>query len=528
MYSILNDYDQYGNVKKHTVASLVGLSDEVASNNGYVYYCGSNNRMNDNKLMLHLWKKPITQNTANRIYVCVVSGISNSDANGDYWVIQPPQNINSCFDTVNYQVLTNGFYFMAYGDYYGSDGQPSWFIVSDLTKQYYQQYYDQQYDYWDYIYNEPIRSGYYDGNNTKKPQDAYWYNCTVKQYYIQDQTIKYKSCFSNVHCDNGDSYYLITSDGKLYVGGQGQYYILGRNSHSDVTYFTQIAAGYNWKKVVGRYSASGSQPTCYFLTQEGDLFFSGRQTYAYYGNGSQQALQNVITQFNQSGVKVEDIQCMYGGSLILDKDGYIWSKGYNREGQLGNGQFRDWDGKQNYYQKISLIDKQPQNNWVKIAAGYNFCCAINSNGQLYVWGGNQYGQLGDGTTVNKNKPQLLSNGKILFDDVSAGSHHIICKDIQGNIYAIGRNNYGQLGDGTTVDKNQLTKIFSKINARKVVAGQYSSAIIDNNGGCYCVGYCKNTIVNGYTGNILQWTKLGYKNNIAHISMSKNNFCLIGE
>jgi hypothetical protein len=60
MYSILNDYDQYGNVKKHTVASLVGLLSEVASNNGYVYYCGSNNRMNDNKLMFHLWKKPIT------------------------------------------------------------------------------------------------------------------------------------------------------------------------------------------------------------------------------------------------------------------------------------------------------------------------------------------------------------------------------------------------------------------------------------------------------------------------------------
>ena len=219
---------------------------------------------------------------------------------------------------------------------------------------------------------------------------------------------------------------------------------------------------------------------------------------------------------------------MYGGSLILDKDGYIWSKGYNSEGQLGNGQFRDFEEKQKYYQKISLVDKQPQNNWVKIAAGYNFCCAINSNGQLYVWGCNQYGQLGDGTTKNKNKPQLLTNGKILFDDVSAGSYHMICKDIQGNIYTVGRNNCGQLGDGTTVDKIQLTKIFSNINARKVVAGQYSSAIIDNNGGCYCVGYSNNTIINGYIGNILQWTKIGYKNNITHISMSKNNFCLIGE
>ena len=47
---------------------------------------------------------------------------------------------------------------------------------------------------------------------------------------------------------------------------------------------------------------------------------------------------------------------------------------------------------------------------------------------------------------------------------------MICKDIEGNIYTVGRNNYGQLGDGTIIDKNSLTKIFSNVNARKVVAG----------------------------------------------------------
>lgn len=371
---------------------------------------------------------------------------------------------------------------------------------------------------------------YYCGSNNRMDNNVFMQNIWNKQKTL-NSNIQFKNCFSNVHYSNGDSYYLITQNGQLYVGGQGDGYVLGTNRHDNQRSFRKVATDNIWKKVTGRYGADGNYPTSYFLTQNGKLFFSGRQNYAFYGNGSYINLGNIVTQFDDNGVLVQDIQCFYGGSIILDKDGYIWSKGYNRYGQLGDGNSgtSNDNQRQNYYRKIALPNETPKNDWVKIAASFYSCYALNRRGQLYSWGYNQYGGLGIGNNQEcKSTPQLVSNGSLLFDDVSAGSYHMICKDIEGNIYTVGRNNYGQLGDGTTIDKNSLTKIFSNINARKVVAGQYNSAVIDVQGGCYCVGYSNNTIINGYTGNVLQWLKLGYVNKITHISMCKNSFCLIGE
>ena len=91
-----------------------------------------------------------------------------------------------------------------------------------------------------------------------------------------------------------------------------------------------------------------------------------------------------------------------------------------------------------------------------------FTVPVTSNGTLWAWGDNGYGQLGDGTTVAKSSPVLIGTG---FASVKSGSVYIFPNGDQyytvafktdGSLWAWGANAYGQLGDGTTT--NQLSPV----------------------------------------------------------------------
>jgi alpha-tubulin suppressor-like RCC1 family protein len=76
---------------------------------------------------------------------------------------------------------------------------------------------------------------------------------------------------------------------------------------------------------------------------------------------------------------------------------------------------------------------------------------------LYAWGRNNYGQLGDGTTTNRLTPTAI--GSSTWKSVSGSTHSLGIRG-DGKLYAWGRNNYGQLGDGTTTDRLTPTAIGS--------------------------------------------------------------------
>lgn len=108
-------------------------------------------------------------------------------------------------------------------------------------------------------------------------------------------------------------------------------------------------------------------------------------------------------------------------------------------------------------------------NVVKVAGGYGHSLAITTDGQLYSWGLNADGQLGDGTLTNKITPTQVGIDSD-WVDVACGDHHSLALKFDGQIYAWGRNGSGQLGDGTTSGKliptlvSQSTRVHSKIAA----------------------------------------------------------------
>jgi len=138
-------------------------------------------------------------------------------------------------------------------------------------------------------------------------------------------------------------------------------------------------------------------------------------------------------------------------------DGTLVSWGSNLQGQLGDG---------TNISRLSPVQVQvtaPTSGsatispWTMVAAGEEHTVALRADGSLWAWGYNFYGQLGDGTNINRNVPTRIGTGTgWVF--VAAGKWHTIAIDKAGLLWAWGANFNGQLGDTTTAAKSVPTKL----------------------------------------------------------------------
>ncbi len=79
-----------------------------------------------------------------------------------------------------------------------------------------------------------------------------------------------------------------------------------------------------------------------------------------------------------------------------------------------------------------------------LAGGGHHSLAVQANGDLYAWGNNDHGQLGDGTTTDSSVPKLVGSG---FASVAAGDTHSLAVRTGGDLFAWGNDACAQLGDG---------------------------------------------------------------------------------
>jgi hypothetical protein len=139
----------------------------------------------------------------------------------------------------------------------------------------------------------------------------------------------------------------------------------------------------------------------------------------------------------------ECISIAAGGphSLAICSDGTVWAWGRNDYGQLGDGTYAN---RTIPTQVVGLRDV------VAVAAGINHSLALRSDGTVWAWGNNFYGQLGDGSTINHPIPvRVYVPGNVIAIAAGDFCSFALCSD--GSVWAWGLNNYGQLGDGTTID-----------------------------------------------------------------------------
>ena len=179
-------------------------------------------------------------------------------------------------------------------------------------------------------------------------------------------------------------------------------------------------------------------------------------------------------------------------SLAFFNNSTVRAWGYNGFGQLGNGTTTYSNIPVPVKIKIDTASSINLTGVTAVAAGGFHSLALKKDGTVWSWGENTNGQLGNGTNVNATIAQAVSTGQTgvaSITGIAAGGSHSLALDINGQVWAWGYNGNGQLGDGTLVDKNlpvKVTGITAPIIA--IAAGGAFSVAIDNTGAVWAWGY----------------------------------------
>ena len=164
-------------------------------------------------------------------------------------------------------------------------------------------------------------------------------------------------------------------------------------------------------------------------------------------------------------------------TVVLKNDGTVWTWGSNRDGQLGDGTTID----RNTPEQVQGIT-----DVIEVSAGGNDVVALRKDGTVWVWGRNLYDSLGDGTRINRHIPeqvQELTNVKA----ISAGIDHTIVLKDDGTIWTWGGNSHGQLGDGTTMARHTPVQIQGLANIIAISAGADYSLAVKSDGTVWAWG-----------------------------------------
>lgn len=166
-------------------------------------------------------------------------------------------------------------------------------------------------------------------------------------------------------------------------------------------------------------------------------------------------------------------------SLALKSDGTVWSWGRNNFGQLGNNKRS---------KKNTLVPVKNLEDVIAIASGTWHSMALRSDGTVWTWGLNNYGQLGDNTFRNRKTPVQV---KDLTDviAIAGGYLHSLALKSDGTVWAWGSNWSGQLGNETIVGASEVPIQVNSLSNISAIAcgGDHSLAIRSSDGTVWAWG-----------------------------------------
>ena len=124
---------------------------------------------------------------------------------------------------------------------------------------------------------------------------------------------------------------------------------------------------------------------------------------------------------------------------------------------------------------------------VAVTVGTDHSCALGADRRAYCWGGNASGQLGDGTEVDRVRAAPVA-GSRRFGAIAAGAAHSCGVAAGGgDVYCWGRNRDGQLGDGSTESRSGPARVASRQRFVSVTAGLAHTCALTAGGAAYCWG-----------------------------------------
>ena len=227
--------------------------------------------------------------------------------------------------------------------------------------------------------------------------------------------------------------------------------------------------------------SAGYKHTC-ALTSLGAVKCWGDNTFGQLGNGT---TTQSSTPVNVSGLSsgVSAISVGEFHTCALTTTGGVKCWGDNSSGQLGVGDTTM------VYSSIPVNVSGLLSGVGFISAGGSHTCALTTTNGVKCWGDNSFGQLGDGTAVTKFAPVNvagLSNG---VSAIRAGGSHTCALTTGSGLLCWGRNDYGQLGDGTTTSRKSPVNVAGlAAGVGAVSAGPRHTCVLMQTGEARCWGF----------------------------------------
>ena len=185
-------------------------------------------------------------------------------------------------------------------------------------------------------------------------------------------------------------------------------------------------------------------------------------TINYYVYDNDESLNNILL---EDGETIVSIVLEGNHSSALTSTGRVFMWGYNYYGQLGDGTTIDRTTPTEITSQFNLSGGE---TIMSLSLGFGHSSALTSTGRVFIWGANSFGQLGDGTTSNRTTPTEITSQFNLNDgetvvSLSLDYGHSSALTSTGRVFMWGWNAYGQLGDDTFTRKTIPTEITTQFN-----------------------------------------------------------------
>jgi len=250
--------------------------------------------------------------------------------------------------------------------------------------------------------------------------------------------------------------------------------------------------------------AVGEASTC-ALKYDGTVWCSGYNADGEIGDGSIGVSTSMRRQvIDSTTAPITDATAVVAGAFhtcALRASGAVWCWGSDEDGQLGNN-----DDQTHYAsaQQVEHVGGAPLTGMVSLAAGGNTSCALDGSATAWCWGNGGYGELGDGLSMGRDQAAqvLVAAAGAPFGNIAelvlGGSDGECLRTTTNQIWCWGDNDHGQVGDGSENNVASPKHVFDGIS---VAGGRHHTCAVAADGKVWCWGSPeKGRLGNGYLSN----------------------------
>ena len=280
----------------------------------------------------------------------------------------------------------------------------------------------------------------------------------------------------------GNHTLALSAGGTVWAWGQNIYGQLGVGDNTGINWFVPVKVGdeANGSPFTGVKAISAGGSHSLALTTDGKVWAWGYNGYGQLGqqdaNGrTANSDSPLAVMSNYSGASLTGVKMIKAGgshNVALKADGTVWTWGYNGFSQLGTDSANTIDPvTKNSFRTLPKQVQEITDTVLAVAAGLDHTLALTSDGIVWAWGFNGYGQLGNNTTKDSAKPvkvQVLgADGKTAADLTSvkrifAVGHHNYAVKNDGTVWAWGNNTTLQLGIAISSNTNRFSTVAIKV------------------------------------------------------------------